>query len=207
MIDAYPHIWREGRTGAPLFVVFHGTGGNERQFPDLAADLLPGAHVLSPRGDVDERGAHRFFRRRAEGVYDMNDLARATTKMTGFVRAHRDRVQAGRVVGLGYSNGANILAAVSFAAPGLFTDLVLMHPLIPFAPEVHPGHDATRVLLTAGQRDPICPAPLTEALAAWYAGQGAAVSTWWHEGGHEVPPSEIAAIETYMAPLRTGPTA
>ena len=204
MIDAYQHIFRPGDAGAPLFVVFHGTGGNERQFPDLAGDLLPSAHILSPRGDISEGGALRFFARRAEGVYDMDDLARATEKMSGFVRAHRDRTKAKRVVGLGYSNGANILASVSFAEPGLFTDLVLMHPLIPFAPKAGNGHAGTRVLVTAGRRDPICPVPLTESLAAWYLAQGASVDTAWHPGGHEITPEEMAAIDTFLAPVREG---
>ena len=77
--------------------------------------------------------------------------------------------------GLGYSNGANILASVIFARPALFDKAVLMHPLIPWTPE--PAPVTTGVLITAGERDPICPPEATRALEAWFRAQGAEVTT------------------------------
>jgi alpha-beta hydrolase superfamily lysophospholipase len=105
----------------------------------LIEQILPEAGLVSPRGDVSEHGANRFFRRRAEGVYDMDDLAARTRKMTGFIRAHAQANPGAPVYGLGYSNGANILAAVVFEAPELFDQVVLMHPLIPWTPEPNPA--------------------------------------------------------------------
>ena len=81
----------------PLVFAFHGTGGDEHQFFDLAGQLVPGAGVVSPRGDVFEMGAARFFRRMGEGVYDMDDLARATAKMTAIIEAGRPVAPAGHV--------------------------------------------------------------------------------------------------------------
>lgn len=188
----------EGEAGAPLLLTFHGTGGTERQFHELGPRLMPGAHVVSPRGDVSEMGALRFFRRTAEGVYDMEDLAQRTEAMGEFVAAEVARTGAARVVGLGYSNGANILASVLLARPDLFTDAVLLHPLIPFAPPSAPGLAERRVLITAGQRDPICPPALTQRLADWLEGQGAEVTLHWHGGGHEVAPSEWQAVQAFL---------
>jgi phospholipase/carboxylesterase len=128
--DSYIHRVEPGRPGGPLLFAFHGTGADETQFLGLGRALMPAASVIAPRGDVSEHGAARYFRRTAEGVYDMEDLARATVKMAGFVAAHREKAQAETVAGLGYSNGANILASVLFARPGLFDAAVLMHPLI-----------------------------------------------------------------------------
>ncbi len=187
-----------GQPGAPLVLTFHGTGGDETQFHDLAERLLPGAHVVSPRGDVSERGMNRYFRRAAEGVYDMDDLAARTAAMATFVAEAKARTGASRVIGLGYSNGANILASVAMHAPDLFTDMALMHPLIPWSPDPVPGLAGRRVLVTAGRRDPICPAPLTEALIDWFAGQGAAVDTLWHPGGHELVAEEIDALRRFV---------
>jgi phospholipase/carboxylesterase len=110
----------EGATGGPLVFAFHGTGGDETQFVPLLRELLPGAAIVAPRGDVSEHGAARYFRRRAEGVYDMEDLAERTQKLAGFVAAHLAAARPPRVIGLGYSNGANILASVIFARPELF---------------------------------------------------------------------------------------
>ena len=198
-LSAYPHARTDGADGAPLVVTFHGTGGDERQFHGLASELVPGAHVVSPRGDVSEGGHARYFRRRAEGVYDMDDLARAVEKMAGFLAAARDETGASRVIGLGYSNGANILAATAFAHPDLVDDLALLHPLIPFAPDPQPGLAGRRVLITAGRRDPISPALQTEALALWFERQGAEVALHWHPGGHEIDRSELTALQSFLA--------
>lgn len=195
-----PYVARRtgGRDGAPLFLTFHGTGGSEDQFHGLAEQLLPGAHVVSPRGDVSEMGAARFFRRTGEGVYDMDDLARRTDAMAAFIAEEKTRTGAGRVLALGYSNGANILAAVAFLRPDMVDDLVLMHPLIPWTPAPQPGLSGRRVLVTAGELDPICPAPLTQALVAYLEAQGAAVTPFWHPGGHEIRQDELAAIQRFL---------
>jgi phospholipase/carboxylesterase len=103
------------------------------------------------------------------------------------------------VLGLGYSNGANILASTLFAAPDLFDAAVLMHPLIPFEPEVAGGFTGRRVLITAGRRDPICPPNLTTRLEAYLRDLGAEVAVEWHEGGHEVRPNEIEAARRFLA--------
>ena len=197
-LDTYHHIAKVPAPGAPLVFTFHGTGGDEQQFTSLIEQILPQAGIVSPRGDVSEHGANRFFRRTGEGVYDMDDLAVRTEKMTGFIRAHREANPGTPVYGLGYSNGANILASVIFEAPDLFDRVVLMHPLIPWTPEPNPSLGSVDVLVTAGRRDPICPLPLTEALIRYLEEQGTKVELKVHDGGHEVRQPELAAIETFL---------
>ncbi len=198
-IDSYIHAHLPGEPGAPLIFTFHGTGGEENQFVGLARELLPGAAIVSPRGDVSEMGAARFFRRTGEGIYDMEDLARRTEKMAHFVRAHVEAEKPSAVYGLGYSNGANILASVQFADPTLFDATVLMHPLIPFEPKIRGDLKGRPILITAGRRDPICPPELTSRLEAHLRAAGAPVTVQWHEGGHEVRPSEIDAARALLS--------
>ncbi|WEX10049.1 alpha/beta hydrolase [Chelativorans sp. AA-79] len=202
--DAYRHLAMSAGPGRPLLFLFHGTGGDERQLLSLAGDVLPGAGIVAPLGDVSEHGAPRFFRRTGEGVYDMDDLARATEKMAGFVRAHVAAERPSAVLGLGYSNGANILASVVFADPALFDAAVLMHPLIPFEPRFSSAHARTRLLLTAGRHDPICPAALTGRLVAYLEAAGAATELVWHEGGHELRSNEVDAARDFLAPYGGG---
>ncbi|MGE6782715.1 alpha/beta hydrolase [Ensifer adhaerens] len=198
MVDhGYVHKLKAGKPGQPIFFVFHGTGGDENQFFTFASELLPDATIVSPRGDVSEYGAARFFKRTGEGVYDMADLARATEKTAAFVKALAAEHQASQVIGLGYSNGANILANV-LIEDGVFDKAVLMHPLIPFRPKDNAGLKGRRILVTAGERDPICPAPLTQALADYFQGQGAEIETEWHSGGHDIRQDEIAAIARFL---------
>ena len=188
----------KGTAGAPLFLTFHGTGGSEDQFHGFAEQLIPDAHVTSPRGDVSEGGALRYFRRAAEGVYDMDDLAQRTAAMADFIAAEQGKVTPAQTIALGYSNGANILASVAFDAPDLVDVLVLMHPLIPWDPTPQPGLKGRRILITAGQRDPICPAGRTQALADYLEAQGAEVTVVWHPGGHEIAQKEVDAVAAFL---------
>ena len=190
---------RHRGTEPVLLFTFHGTGADERQLHDVGQQLLPGAQVVSPRGGVSENGLLRFFRRHGEGVYDMEDLAARTEEMAAFMEREAAEAGAGRTLGIGYSNGANILASVLFARPDLLEAAVLMHPLIPFTPPDAPGLSGRRVLITAGQRDPLCPPPLTMRLSDWLESQEAQVTLHWHAGGHEVAPSEWQAAKAFLA--------
>jgi phospholipase/carboxylesterase len=143
----------------------------------------------------------RFFRRLGEGVYDMADLELRTGQLAGFVEAARERWSVEELVGIGYSNGANILANLLFTRPELLPTAVLMHPLIPFEPPSQSGLAGARVLITAGERDPICPLLLPFALRDYLEAQGASVELALHPGGHELRPSELEAIRAFL-PLR-----
>ncbi|WP_394687883.1 alpha/beta hydrolase [Hoeflea sp.] len=197
-IDSYHALTKAPAPGAPLVFAFHGTGGDETQFFDLAQQILPEAGIVSPRGDVSEMGAARFFRRTGEGVYDMDDLAQRTEAMAGFVAAHKDLHPDVAIYGFGYSNGANILASVAMAHPDLFDRIGLLHPLIPWDPDSVAGLDGKHVLITAGRRDPICPWPLSEALIDWFSAQGAKVVTEVHDGGHELRQPELLALQALL---------
>jgi phospholipase/carboxylesterase len=148
------------------------------------------------RGDVSEGGALRYFRRVGEGRYDMTDLARATKKLAAWVP---QVAPPGERIALGYSNGANIIAATLFEAPGTFDSAVVMHPLIPFTPAPQPGLAGKRIILTAGRRDPIVPVHSVELLAKYLKEQGAEVTLFWHEGGHEIRREELLAVRDWLA--------
>lgn len=190
------YVYHAEGDGEQLAFVFHGTGGTEMQFVPLVRELLPGTAIIAPRGDVSEHGALRFFRRLAEGRYDMADLQARTAAMAGFIEAHIAIAKPSKVVGLGYSNGANILASVLFARPDLFDRAVLLHPLIPWVPTPTPIE--TEVLITAGERDPICPPEATRALESWFRAQGTPVRVQWQPGGHEIGRDEITAIAQFL---------
>lgn len=196
------YVYREYAPGTekpPLLVVFHATGGDENQFFGLGRELMPDAHLIAPRGNVSENGMPRFFKRKAEGVYDMADLEERTRRMAGFVRAQADQAGASRIAGLGYSNGANILASMLFAHPTLFDAAMLMHPLIPWSPDPRSELAGRRVLVTAGRHDPICPPQETERLVEWLTAQRVATKVEWHDGGHEIRQNEIDAARVFFS--------
>lgn len=193
------HSFREaGAPGQPVILALHGTGGDERQFVPLIRQMAPGAGIVAPRGDVSEYGANRFFRRTAEGVYDMQDLALRTGRMARFVETIRTANPGRPLFAFGYSNGANILAALLFREPGLVDRAALLHPLIPWRPEPQGGLDGKPVLVTAGLNDPICPVGQSEALVAWFNAQGAQVERLMEPGGHEIRRTELAALQRFL---------
>lgn len=197
--DLYQALVKAPAAGSPLVFAFHGTGGDEKQLFQLAKQILPEGGVVSPKGDVSEMGAARFFRRTGEGFYDMDDLERRTDKMIAYVEAHRAHHPDSPAYGFGYSNGANILASVFMKRPDLFDRVGLLHPLVTWEAEPDPALRGRRVLITAGQRDPITPWPMSERLIRWFEAAGADVTTEVHHGGHELRNTEITALEHFLS--------
>ena len=131
--------------GRTTLLLLHGTGGDEEDLIPLGRALRPGAGMLSPRGKVLERGAPRFFRRLAEGVFDQEDLARRTEELAEFIEAAAKTYKLDRdgIVAVGFSNGANIAASLLLRRPGLLRRAVLLSPIVPFEPDTPPDLSGT----------------------------------------------------------------
>jgi predicted esterase len=199
--DSFVHVARPARGVDTTLLLLHGTGGDERDLLPLGEQLLPGAALLSPRGNVSERGMPRFFRRHAEGVLDQEDLALRTTELATWLplalEAHA--LPTGRVIATGFSNGANIAASQLLRGlPGLH-GAVLLSPMLPFEPDVPPALPGVRVFIGAGRNDPLVPVPQVERLAALLQGAGADVTVHWTAGGHGITPDEFQAARVWMA--------
>lgn len=201
-LDTHVHLFKPSLKADPrTLLLLHGTGDNEQSFSRLGALMAPEAAVLSVRGNARENGMNRFFRRRAEGVYDMEDLARRTAELIAFIDAavrHYGLHRTG-LIGIGYSNGANILASMLFRDASVAPAAVLMHPLIPFAPPANPRLAGNRVLITAGERDPVCPPALSRSLHSYFEQQKARSRLLFHPGGHELAPEEIESASAFVA--------
>lgn len=194
------------RAGGTTLLLLHGTGGDEEDLLPLGRSLLPGAGMLSPRGKVLERGAARFFRRLAEGVFDEEDLARRTEELAGFVEAAATtyRLDRDRLVAVGFSNGANIAASMLLRRPGLLRGAVLLSPMVPFEPATLPSLSGTTVFIGAGRADAIAPLAQAERLAELLRSAGADVTLHVAEGGHEVSDDELEAARQWLARSAAG---
>jgi predicted esterase len=190
---------RQDTDGATLLLL-HGTGGDENDLMDLGRELSPTAAILSPRGKVLERGMPRFFRRLAEGVFDLEDLRARTGELADFVGAAAARYgfNPRRVVAVGYSNGANIAASLLLLRPGMLAGAVLLHAMVPLVPEPLPALGATPVFLSGGRADTMIPARETERLAELLKKAGAAVALSWQPGGHSLTEAEIRAAGGWL---------
>jgi predicted esterase len=187
---------------APLLLL-HGTGGNEDDLIPLGQTLAPGAPLLSPRGQVLENGMPRFFRRLAEGVFDLEDLKFRTTQLADFIARARERYGLGEIapVAVGFSNGANIAAALLLLYPGSLGAALLLRPMIPLVPDPLPALDHVRVLIAAGRNDPIVAPAQSQGLADLLARAGADVTIHWSNGGHGLTREDLDAGERWMESL------
>ena len=181
-------------------LLLHGTGGDEQDLIALGQQLLPGAGLLSPRGRVLEHGMPRFFRRLAEGVFDLEDLRLQTGALGQFVisAAHKYGLDDHKIVAVGYSNGANIAASVLLTYPKLLSRAILFRPMVPFRPETSPDLKDIPVLLAAARHDQIVPPQQTSELSAILTMAGARVTTHWHPGGHELGSDDVAAAKEWL---------
>ena len=186
---------------APILLLLHGTGGDEQDLLPLAGELAPAAGILSPRGKVLERGMPRFFRRLSEGVFDLEDLRIRTGELADFVEAAavHYRLDARRVVAVGFSNGANIAASLLLRRPDVLAGGILFRAMVPFEPDAPVALKRTPVFLSNGRRDPIIPAAQAERLAALLREADADVTAVWQEAGHELTQGDIAAAREWLA--------
>ncbi|WP_044641598.1 alpha/beta hydrolase [Risungbinella massiliensis] len=188
------HFFEKGNDPqAPVLLLLHGTGGDERDLVPLKNMISPGSSVLSVRGNVLENGMPRFFRRLSMGVFDEEDLVFRTKELNEFLNQAAIDYQFDRshVVAVGYSNGANIAASLLFHYAGSLAGAILLHPMVPRRGITLPDHSGIPVLLTAGRQDPICPPEETEELEKLLQSTGAEVKVQWQSGGHQLTMPEI----------------
>lgn len=184
-----------------VLLLLHGTGGDENDLLPLGPLLARDAALLSPRGRVLESGMPRWFRRIAEGVFDIEDLKRRTSELTAFLGAAREAYAISDVplVAVGFSNGANIAGSALLMEPRALDGAVLLRAMVPFAPETPPALDGKPVFLGAGRFDPLVRPAETERWAAMLRGYGAEVRLHWSAIGHALSQEDITAASAWLA--------
>jgi predicted esterase len=182
-------------------LLLHGTGGNESDLIQLGHDLSPGAALLSPRGRVLENGMPRFFRRLGEGIFDINDLTDQTHNLAVFAREASKAYgfHLGRVIAVGYSNGANIAGSTLILHPEALAGAVLFRPMVPFVPETMPQLSGKPILILAGTRDSIVSRDETERLAALLKRAGADLTLHWADATHGIGGDEVRVAAEWLA--------
>jgi len=190
-------------TSQRALLLLHGTGGNERDLISLGRELDPNASLLSPRGKVLENRMPRFFRRLAEGIFDLDDLQKRTHELADFVIAatQRYKIDIKNIVAVGYSNGANIAASMLLLRPEILSAAILFRAMVPLIPETQSNLSSVRVWIGTGTNDPIIPTSETKRLVELLRGAGADVTMRYFQAGHELTPADVEAAREWLMTL------
>src|SRR3712207_6486472 len=195
-----PSLGAEDKAGLTLLLL-HGTGGNEDDLLLLGRELDPHAGLLSPRGKILEGGRiPRFFRRLAEGVFDIEDLKFRTHELAGFV-VNASRIygfDARKVIAVGYSNGANIAASMLLLKPQTLSGAILFRAMVPLIPDNLPDLSGKRIFMSSGLRDPIATRQEAETLSGLLKQARAVVDLQWQSSGHELTQDDVHAAKQWL---------
>ena len=201
-VTAWPHLYTPGREDAPVLLMLHGTGSNERDFASLAGALDPDAGILAPRGRVQEHGMLRWFRRHAEGVFDVDDVIDRSRELAGFIDATRNHYGLGdrQIIAVGFSNGANIALATAMLHPEALDRVIALSGMYPLGERT--GATAltgSRILALNGDTDPMAPPASVTRLMAELTRQGATVEQVLRPGGHGIEPYDLDAARNWLS--------
>nr|WP_306235355.1 alpha/beta hydrolase [Bradyrhizobium sp. Bra64] len=179
-------------------LLLHGTGGDENDLLGLGKMISPGSALLSPRGRVLEHGMPRFFRRLAEGVFDEEDVRRRAHELGDFVSEARQRYGIAAPVAVGFSNGANIAAALLLLEPNVLAGAILLRAMVPLSDSPKAELGGKPVLLLSGQGDPIVPASNSARLAALLSQAGADVTHKVLPAGHQLSQADVTLARDWI---------
>jgi len=195
------HKYVEGDADAPVLLLLHGTGGSPDDLLGLGRELSPKSALLAPAGPVSEHGAPRWFRRLAEGVFDYEDVVTRTGQLADFVgMASETYGLAGRrLVAVGFSNGANIAAALTLLRPDVVREAALFASMMPLPAPPALDLAGTRVFLSNGERDAMAPLDSNDQLVASLRDHSAEVTAHRHPGGHQITLDGVEAAKAWLA--------
>lgn len=197
-LDLFHYYYQDNQAPDTLFLL-HGTGGDERDLLPIVNTLSERYNFVGIRGNISENGMPRFFRRFEMGVFDQESITEESEKLSSFLRAWQEEhaITPAQTAFLGYSNGANMILAMTFRFPELITKAVLLHSMLPIEPEkVNLGNK--QFLVTLGENDQMIPAEEGRRVARTLMELGAEVKEVAHQGGHEIRALEIEAIEAFL---------
>ena len=203
MTPDFIHEFIRGNSTRTLLLL-HGTGGNERDLLPLGRELDPNASLLSPRGKILENGNPRFFRRLAEGVFDLEDLKIRTNELADFVTAaiQHYRLERNQIVGVGYSNGANIAASMLLLRPETMDVAILFRAMVPLIPDKLPDLSSARVWIGAGDQDPIIPPSEVQHLVELLRRANAEVTIRFFHAGHGLTNEDVERARQWLKGLK-----
>ncbi|MET0438814.1 MAG: VOC family protein [Devosia sp.] len=178
--------------------LLHGTGGNETDLMPLAHRAAPNATLLGMRGRSTESGVQRWFRSFGPSIFDQKDIRFESGALEAFFGEVNIAYQPDpeKLIALGYSNGANLLAAAMLLHPGFVRRAVLIRPAMVLDDVPQTDLSGTSVLILLGETDAF--QTQGEKLAEALRSLGAEVSVEVLNAGHGLGDDDAPAIANWL---------
>jgi phospholipase/carboxylesterase len=191
-------IHQHGDPSLRPLLLLHGTGGDEQSLLDIAKMVDPRRALLSPRGLVLENGMNRYFRRFAEGVLDEDDVRFRAGELSGFITDACSVYGLQSPIALGYSNGANIAAAILFLHPHVLSSAILLRSMAPLGQLPEADLSEKSVLLITGEQDQMITKDGTKLLTDALQHSKAKLTHKWLQAGHGIVQADIELITEFL---------
>lgn len=195
---SFIHRFEPGTSTAAPLLLLHGTGGDETDLLFLGKALAPDRALLSPRGKVLENGMPRFFRRLAEGVFDEQDVIKRAHELADFIVEAGKAYKLAKPIAVGFSNGANIAAAILFLRPETLSGAILLRAMVPLAKPPQTELPQTPVLVVSGASDPIIPASNANLLVTMLKNAHADVQHVTLPTGHNLTQNDVTLATKWL---------
>lgn len=177
-----------------LFVLFHGTGGNESDLLFLTGELDSHASVISFLGNVGIGKNRRFFNPLVNGKLNKQDYSE---KIEKFLKNWdlMDISKYKNITFIGYSNGANFTLGLLEKRPDIANTTILLHPSN-FDWQFLKKPEKNKIIATTGALDLMAPAADVVKLKAQLSGIGyEEFQIIMLDSGHEITNKEIEKLK------------
>ena len=177
-----------------LFVLFHGTGGNESNLLFLTGELDSHASVISFLGNVGTGKNRRFFNPLVNGKVNKQDYSERIDK---FLKNWdlMDISKYKNITFIGYSNGANFTLGLLEKRPDIANTTILLHPSN-FDWQFLKKPEKNKIIATTGALDLMAPAADVVKLKTQLSGIGyEEFQIIMLDSGHEITNKEIEKLK------------
>lgn len=200
-------VYRVQRPETPsgeTIILLHGSGGNESSMFKLASRIAPHATLLGVRGRIVQKGIKRWYARISPTEFDQQDIREEAQAFVDFLHGimASEKLDLDRTTFIGYSNGANLIGALTLLHPDLIHRAVLLRamPVLQAAPTTDLSR--SRFLTVAGKMDKVY-SPFAPALEALLRERGATVDSRIVARGHLLGDEDVKVVSEWLSASST----
>jgi hypothetical protein len=186
------HLFIKGTDN--LFVLFHGTGGNESNLLFLNGELDSHASAISFLGNMGTGKNRRFFNPLVNGKVNKQDYSE---RIDNFLKNWdlMDISKYKNITFIGYSNGANFTLGLLEKRPDIANTTILLHPSN-FDWQFTKKPEKNKIIATTGALDLMAPAADVVKLKNQLSGIGyEEFQIIMLDSGHEITNEEIEKLK------------